>query len=79
MRKDRKEIYDRKVEFLELIVQYNKFENCLIKCMYRETLDIRRTTFECMFIDYKAINYITYGDNLKSFEIYCPLFGKMLN
>jgi hypothetical protein len=72
MRKDRKEIYDQKVEFLELelIVQYNKFENCLIKCMYRETLD--RTTFECMyfsmFIDYKPINYehmVTVWSHLK--------------
>lgn len=31
-----------------------------------------------MFIDYKAINYRTYGDNLKSFEIYCLFFGKCL-
>lgn len=33
-------------------------------------MHVRRTTFECMyfsmFIDYKAINYRTYGDNLKS-------------
>lgn len=36
------------------------------------------TTFECMFIDYKAINYPAYGDKLKSFEIYCALFGKCL-
>lgn len=30
------------------------------------------TTFECMFIDYKAINYITYGDKSKSFEWMAP-------
>lgn len=48
--------------------------------MYREILRVDNIRMHvCLvFIDYKAINYPAYGDNLKSFEIYYHMYGKCL-
>lgn len=46
---------------------------------FRNILD--NISYACsfsVFIDYKTINYLTYGDKLKSVWYILPLFGKCL-